>query len=66
MRSDISLHPVANALTLIIHDQLSEVVVGELVLSSRDHLVVQVGAECGSARHHPQVLHVILVTVVDQ
>jgi len=62
--SDVTLVP---ALVGVLHilDELVEVVVGEFVLGRLEHLVVEVVAEGRLARHEPQVLHVILVTRVN-
>ena len=50
---------------MVVHDELGEVVVGELLPDCREHLIVEVFGQGRLARQEPKVLHVALITVVD-
>ena len=50
---------------MLIFDQVVEVVVGELVLNCLDHLLVVALFEIWRARQEPQILHVVLIAIVD-
>ena len=52
-------------ISLVVHDLLAKVVVGELLAGRRTHLVVEVFGEGRLARQEPKILHVVLIAAVD-